>query len=129
MDLYKVRAQVYSSLLTTDSAGQCAWILYGVLRTHDVMSDYVKARFKNHPSVSSEYIRFLSTNSGFESLKTLEDQVESLKRTSAQLVKDVTSAKKASDTASSTVDSVKKDVTELKKQAQRRGGSTNGDKK
>ena len=129
MDLYKVRAQVYSSLSTTDSAGQCAWILYGVLRTHDVMSDYVKARFKNHPSVSSEYIRFLSTNSGFESLKTLEDQVESLKRTSAQLVKDVTSAKKASDTASSTVDSVKKDVTELKKQAQRRGGSTNGDKK
>ena len=129
MDLYKVRAQVYSSLSTTDSAGQCAWILYGVLRTHDVMSDYVKARFKNHPSVSSEYIRFLSTNSGFESLKTLEDQVESLKRTSAQLVKDVTSAKKASDTASSTVDSVKKDVNELKKQAQRRGGSTNGDKK
>ena len=53
MDLYKVRAQVYSSLSTTDSAGQCAWILYGVLRTHNVMSDYVKARFKNHPSVSS----------------------------------------------------------------------------
>ena len=128
MDLYKVRAQVYSSLSTTDSAGQCAWILYGVLRTHDVMAEYVKARFKNHPSVSSEYIRFLSTNSGFESLKTLEDQVESLKKTSCQLVKDVTAAKKASDTASSSIDTVKKDVSELKKQAQRRNGQS-GDKK
>ena len=128
MDLYKVRAQVYSSLSTTDSAGQCAWILYGVLRTHDVMTEYVKARFKNHPSVSSEYIRFLSTNSGFESLKTLEDQVDSLKKTSCQLVKDVTAAKKASDTASSSINTVKKDVTELKKQAQRRNGQ-GGDKK
>ena len=83
IDLYKVRAQIYSSLSTSDAAGQCAWILYGTLRTHDVMTEYSKARFKNHPSVSSEYIRFLSTNSGFESLKTLEDKVEQLK-TSAQ---------------------------------------------
>ena len=81
IDLYKVRAQIYSSLSTSDSAGQCAWILYGTLRTHDVMAEYSKARFKNHPSVSSEYIRFLSTNSGFESLKTLEEKVEQMKST------------------------------------------------
>ena len=124
MDLYKVRAQVYSSLSTADNTGQCAWILYGVLRSHDVMSEYTKARFKNHPSVSSEYIRFLSTNSGFESLKTLEDRVDELKRVSVQTVKDCTAAKKAADTASSVVDSVKKDVGELKKQAKRHGGGS-----
>ena len=45
LDLYKVRAQVYSSISTSDQSGQCAWILYGVLRTHDVMAEYSTARF------------------------------------------------------------------------------------
>ena len=125
MDLYKVRAQVYSSISTSDQSGQCAWVLYGVLRTHDVMAEYSTARFKNHPSVSSEYIRFLSTNSGFESLKTLEDKVDSMKQTMQVTVKDCQAAKKAADTANSTVDSVKKDVAELKKANKRRGGNNN----
>ena len=47
LDLYKVRAQVYSSISTSDQSGQCAWILYGVLRTHNVMAEYSTARFKN----------------------------------------------------------------------------------
>ena len=101
-------------------------MLYGVLRTHDIMTEYSQARFKNHPSVSSEYIQFLSTNSGFESLKTLEDKVDHHKQTLGQITKDCQAAKKAAETANSTVDTLKKELQELKRNNKKRQGNSGG---
>ena len=106
LDLYKVRAQVYSSLSTADSAGQCAWMLYGVLRTHDIMTEYSQARFKNHPSVSNK--------------------VDHHKQTLGQIAKDCQAAKKAADTANSTIDTLKKELQELKRNNKKRQGNSGG---
>ncbi|KAL7559268.1 hypothetical protein ACA910_009043 [Epithemia clementina (nom. ined.)] len=115
LDLQKVRAQVYASMNVDDATRVCGWMLYGALKTHDIMDEYLRARFRNHPSVSSEYIKFMSTNSGFELVKGIQEKVDELTKQYSQSTKDVLAAKKAADTANGTVDSLKKEINELKR--------------
>jgi hypothetical protein len=41
-----------------------AKVLYTMLRTHDLVDESVQAEIKNHPIISSEYVKFLATHSG-----------------------------------------------------------------
>ena len=55
-----------------------ASILFACLRSQDIMAEFLKADFKDHPSVSLEYIKFLSHNSPFELVETLEAKFKNL---------------------------------------------------
>jgi hypothetical protein len=44
-------------------------VLYALLRTHTVMAEFVQHEIKNHPIVSSEYIKFLATHSPIGELR------------------------------------------------------------
>jgi len=40
-----------------------AAVLWGAFQTHKVMEEYTRYGIENHPSISSEYVKFLVTNS------------------------------------------------------------------
>ena len=58
----------------------CSAVLWTVFRTLDKMEEFVQAKFKDHPAISAEYIKFLALNSGSgtleASLKTNESKLE-----------------------------------------------------
>jgi len=43
-------------------------MLWATLRSHKVMDEFSKFEFKDHPAIASEYVKFLATNSGFETV-------------------------------------------------------------
>ena len=53
--------------------------LWGVIQTHGKMKEYLKVGFKNHPSISSEYVRFLIQHASIGRVERLEAQNTSLK--------------------------------------------------
>lgn len=54
-------------------------ILYTILRTHDVMNEFVQAEIKNHSTVSSEYVKFLATHSSAGEVRALKQELEAVK--------------------------------------------------
>ena len=65
--------------------------LWSVIQTHGKMKEYLKVGFKNHPSVSSEYVRFLIQNASVGKVDRLETQVTSM-RDRVQTEDEVTSS-------------------------------------
>lgn len=61
------------------------------------MAVYMSHKFENHPSVSTEYVKFLATNSGSEKVAKLALMVESAlsKAESATKKADISSSKTA----------------------------------
>ena len=53
--------------------------LWGVIQTHGKMREYMKIGFKNHPSISSEYVRFLIQNASVGRVIRLENQYGQVK--------------------------------------------------
>ena len=49
-----------------------------MIQTHGKMRKYIKVGFKNHPSVSSEYVRFLIQHASIGRVEKLEIQSNSL---------------------------------------------------
>ena len=47
-------------------------VLWGILQTHAKMKEYLSIGFKNHPSISSEYVRFLVQNASVGRVARLE---------------------------------------------------------
>jgi hypothetical protein len=94
-----------------DRASVCSHILWASFRTHDVAQVYLDYNFENHPAISSEFIKFLATNSGFEKVEQLTDQVELLKTKLAAAISEVSTAKSKSDTASTKLAEMLKELT------------------
>jgi hypothetical protein len=63
-----------------------------LLRTPQVMADYRKLQFKNHPSMSSEHIKFIATNMGLESIQRLDAKVEAVEVSLKAMTKSVQEA-------------------------------------
>jgi hypothetical protein len=106
-DLHAVRVG------TTKAMGKgrlaiCPVILWSVFRTQDKMAAFKIANFEDHPSVASEYVKFLAMNSGLEVVSKLEEEVSSLKSKMKEVEKQSTAATVKADKATSDVDVVKK---------------------
>ena len=69
-------------LLNSTSVSNASNVLYATFRTLDVMRVFKKHKYKNHPCISSEFVKFMASNSGLESIKKLEVQVKSLESAS-----------------------------------------------
>jgi hypothetical protein len=85
-------------------------VLWATIQSHDVMTRYKKAQFKDDPSISAEYIKFLATNSGTDSLTARLLVVEEATKESSKQLK---SAVTGSSTAASKADDAKKLIVEL----------------
>ena len=78
-------------------------VLWRILKTHTIMKEYLDHDFKNHPSMASEFVRFLVTNprdAGMDELKSIN---EDLKKKIFEQKKEIIEAQKAATTASNKV--------------------------
>ena len=80
-----------------------ASVLWGILKTHAVMKEYIDMDFKNHPSMASEYVRFVVTTPRESGSEGLETQVADLKKKLSEQKKETSEAQKSATTASNKV--------------------------
>ena len=73
-------------------------VLWGTLSTQQVMREYMSYGVENHPSISSEYVRFLVANCGLERINKLETVNSKLTSELADLKKTVAANTKAIST-------------------------------
>jgi hypothetical protein len=83
-----------SRLMGKDRVVICTTLLWSAFKTHDAMAAFENANFEDHPSISSEYVKFLAMNSGFEAIeeitgkiKTVQDQVKDMQGSVKQVDK------------------------------------------
>jgi outer membrane murein-binding lipoprotein Lpp len=98
-DLYAPKEGA-SNGMKGDRESICSHLLWASFKTLDVAQVYVDANFVNHPAISSEFIKFLATNSGSEKIEQLTATVTVMKSSLAGCVTDVRNASTKSDTAS-----------------------------
>ena len=106
-DCHMRRGVVSEVLDASDSRILGMGILWATLATHQVMRDYLKHGIENHPSMSSEHVRFLVANSGLSKMKNLEARMVRLEEENKQLKKDVLNADKAAKSAANKADEAK----------------------
>ena len=75
-DLFVPKDNILNSIKNRSPASTCAHVLLAAFKTHDIMETYMAHKFENHPSVSTEYVKFLATNSGSEKVAKLSGQVK-----------------------------------------------------
>lgn len=97
----------------TDRERLTVLILWATLRAHKKMEEYVRAEFKDHPTIASEYVKFLATNSGYEMVSVLQTKIDSLE-------KELTTLKRSITNAANAADSAKKAAAEAKKIAEKK---------
>jgi hypothetical protein len=98
----------------------CQNIVWAVLKAHDVMTEYKRLSFKNHPSVATELVKFLAINTSFESIEKLlakaaimEGEVGKMKKQVASSVKAAASAANKADKSQKLSDALTKCVAKL----------------
>jgi hypothetical protein len=98
-DLYVPKEGVGNGM-KGDRSSICSHVLWASFRTLDVAQEYLDFNFENHPAISSEFIKFLATNSGFEKVEKLDATVTTVQASLATAVSDARNASSKSDTAS-----------------------------
>lgn len=111
-DLYSPKEGA-SNGMKGDRKSICSHVLWASFKTLDVAQVYVDANFVNHPAISSEFIKFLATNSGSEKTEQLAATVTLVKNSLAGCVTDARTASSKSDTATTRVAELTATVTSL----------------
>jgi hypothetical protein len=86
----------------------CQRIIWSVLKAHDIMARYKRHNYKDDPTVSSELVKFLAVNTGYEALDILTGKMASMETDVAAMKKDVAAAIKAASSAANKADEGKK---------------------
>ena len=80
------------------------------------MAVNVSHKFENHPSVSTtEYVKFLATNSGSEKVVKLSEALDAMKTKVSGASEEAKAATKKADIAGSKIANLIKDVSKLTK--------------
>ena len=114
-DLYSVRVGTMKAM-GIDSLSICPAILWSVFRTHDKMTGFELANFEDHPSIASEFVKFLATNTGIEGMAVLQEDIKELKTKVKEMDKQTSLAGAKADKAVSVADVAKKASDTLSKQ-------------
>jgi hypothetical protein len=93
----------------------CQRIFWSVLKAHDIMARYKRNSYKDNPTVSSELVKFMAVNTGFDALDALTLKVATMESESAASKKESQNASKAASTAGNKVDEMKKALDLLQK--------------
>ena len=112
-DLFIPKDNILQSLKSRNTPTTCAQVLLAAFKTHDIMSVYVSHKFENHPSVSTEYVKFLATNSGSEKVVKLGEALESMKSKVSGATDEAKAATKKADIAGSKIADLIKEVATL----------------
>jgi len=92
-------------------------ILWGTLGTHQTLREYQKYGIENHPSIASEYVRFLVAHSGVQKVEKLTLRCESLESDLKKMSRLLEVAQKAATTASNKAEEALKAARSSKKKA------------
>jgi hypothetical protein len=114
-DIALVRAGVSSSFVIDDNLSNATTVLWATFQTHDAMADYLSLNFKNHPSISSEYVKFLASNSGIEAVGQLTEGFKKMGLEVKDAVGKITGATKQGVTACNKVDEVKTKIAAMER--------------
>eukprot|EP00980_Cylindrotheca_fusiformis_P026913 scaffold18015_cov83-Cylindrotheca_fusiformis.AAC.1 len=99
-ECHKVRAAVADDLEAKDHIKLATTLWYAVTKTIDVMMDFKRRRFREHPTIASEYVQFLvQATIRDESGDDVDDKVKDVEK----IAKD---AKKAADSTKTKMDAV-----------------------
>jgi hypothetical protein len=102
------RYGVQNAFAVGDSRQICQQIVWAVLKSHDVMAEYKRLNFKNHPSIATELVKFLAINTSFEAIEKLTVQVACHAVELCEAKKHAAAAVKAASSAGNKADEVKK---------------------
>ena len=97
-DCHQRRGAVSEFLDASDGRTLSLGVLWGTFATHQIMREYMQHGIENHPSISSEYVRFLVANCGLERINKLEAQNDKLSTEVVELKKLVASQTKTLST-------------------------------
>ena len=114
-DLYQPKDGVFESLSTTNPVSTCGRIVWASFRTHEVMASYVAHQFENHPAISTEYVKFLATNSGSEKVVKLTTVVETMPTKLNTAATDASKAGSKADSCSAKTYELLKEISALTK--------------
>jgi hypothetical protein len=102
------RLGITQQLEVEDSQALTQLMFWPIIKSHDVMKRYLDCSFKDDPTISSEYVKFLAAHSGSESSESLKSSVEELVSGMKDINKLVKGASTAAASASNKVDEHKK---------------------
>lgn len=96
-----------------------AAILWTTLRSLTVAMGFKSIGFENLDIVSSELVKFILVNTGYDSISKLESQVTTLESCRKELASSVTGASVTATTASNKVDDMKKTLVALERKSKK----------
>jgi hypothetical protein len=121
-ELYSARNGVLDTLKSSDldTPEASGAILFGIFKTHDKMAEFTERNFRDHSSISSEYVKFLASNSGFESVAVLDKRTAGMQAELKEVNTSLKTATKKADTAANVVDELKKKFVILEKKVDKK---------
>ena len=118
-DIFIPRRGVIKSFKAGNMSQIAGAILWSTLQSLNTAMHFKSIGFKNLDIVSSELVKFLLTNTGYESIQVLEQKVVSLEAGKKEAEKALKSATSAATTASNKVDECKKLMIALEKRVKK----------
>ena len=113
--MFKPRRGTLNLFSAGDSQQISAVIFYVVLRSLDKMGKIKNLNFKDHPSVNTELVKFLSLNTLVEVVDKLQKDYVELSKNTTATCKSLNTLGNKLDTSSSLLADLKKQVTSLEK--------------
>jgi hypothetical protein len=83
------------------------------------MAEFKRHKFCNHPSISSEYVKFLASNSGNDLIDKIVLRVSALETTSKMHTSEITKANSTASVAQNKASEVKKALDDVDKRVRK----------
>lgn len=114
-DHFAPKDGVIEALSPSSLAATCGHIVWACFRTHEVMTSYVDHQFENHSAISTEYVKFLATNSGSEKAAKLSLIVDGIQAKVNSASTDASKTGSKADSCSAKASDLAKEVNLLTK--------------
>jgi hypothetical protein len=114
-DVFIPRSGILGTLTAGGNSAIAPKVFWAIVRSHDVMEEFKSMNFMDHPSIASEFVKFLTINTGLEAVDKLELKVAALEETAKGLVKELKAATTAASSASNKADEAKRLAIALEK--------------
>ena len=114
-DCHVVRGSVSEHLDASEKKAMAVNVLWATLSTHQIIKEYTSHGIENHPSIASEYVRFLVANSGLSKLDKMEKKLVAAEKEIVDMKKEVKEARRIADKSTTRLDDLVRTVKDLKK--------------
>lgn len=115
VEVFKPRQRVAMALKACNQIQIAQVSLLAIVRSLDVMRKVQDLNYTNHPAVANELVKFLAVNTEFQSIKDLQSDVTKYKEDVATLKREIAGVVKSNQTANNKFDQLKSEVSTLAK--------------